>query len=67
MDTSETNTAQVLQGDLIVTGTIHGHALNCTVVPYEDPKEWFMVQFVSQQQLDDYARDNLLLIQDQRK
>lgn len=41
--------------------------MNCTVVPYDNPGDWFMVPFVSQQQMEEYARDNLLLIQDQRK
>ena len=56
-----------LQGELIVGGVVHGQALNCTVVPYDDPSDWFMVQFVTQQELDKYAMENKLVVKYQEK
>lgn len=52
----------IIQGDLHVTGRVHGQALNCTVVPYEFPEKWYMVQFVSQMQLEQYALEHQLRI-----
>lgn len=56
---SETN---IIQGDLHVTGKVHGQALNCTVVPYDFPEKWYMVQFVSQMQLEQYALEHQLRV-----
>lgn len=49
------------QGEIFVTGKVHGSALNCTVVPFADPSKWYMVQFVSQAQLDQYVLEHDLI------
>ena len=51
----------IMQGDIFVNGKVHGQALNCTVVPYDFPEKWYMVQFVSQMQMDQYAREHNLV------
>jgi hypothetical protein len=57
---------RTVQGDLIVGGIVHGCAINCTVVPYGDEQDgWFMKQFLTRQQMEDYAREHSLLIKEQ--
>lgn len=50
-------------GELRIIGVIHrGTAINAMVVPYADPDEWEMKQFVSEQQLHDYAHAHNLVV-----
>jgi hypothetical protein len=54
----------IVIGYIRVTGWIHGRsALNAIVTYYDDPENWFMKQFVSQEQLEKFARENSLAIQ----
>jgi len=47
---------------------VHGCAINCTVVPYSDMQDgWFMVQFLTRQQMEGYAREHSLLIKEQKE
>jgi hypothetical protein len=51
------------QGELRIVGVIHrGTAINTMVVPYGSPDEWEMKQFVSEQQLHDYAHAHNLVV-----
>lgn len=60
MDTHET---AIVRGEIHVQGEIHGGAaINALVFLYADPNDWEMRQFVSQLQLEQYARENMLLI-----
>jgi hypothetical protein len=59
MDVPEIHTPQ---GELIIGDIVHGQAINCTVLPYADPADWFMVQFVTQAQLESYALENQLVM-----
>lgn len=53
------------QGELIVGDVIHGVARNCTVVPYgAGDADWYMVQFMTRQQLEEYALKNRLIIKE---
>lgn len=53
----------VVQGEIRVLGPIHGGAaINTIVTFYSAPNDWEMKQFVTQIQLDEYARDNSLAI-----
>lgn len=46
-----------------IIGVIHrGTAINTMVVPYASPDEWEMKQFVSEQQLHDYAHAHNLVV-----
>lgn len=59
---------RTIQGDLLVGEVIHGSAINCTVVPYSDMQDgWFMVQFLTRQQMEGYAREHSLLIKEQQE
>ena len=54
-----------VQGELLVGEVVHGCAINCTIVPYGAEKDgWFMEQFLTRQQLEDYARVHRLLIKE---
>lgn len=54
----------IIQGTIKVVGKVHG-ALNTIVSLYgfEDP--WFFKQFVSAEEMEKYAVDNTLAIQQQ--
>jgi hypothetical protein len=50
------------RGELIIGNVVHGQAINCTIIPYADPADWFMLQFVTQSQLESYALENQLVM-----
>lgn len=58
---SATSTAQ---GELIIGSLVHGAAVNCMIVPFSDPEEWFMKQFFSRGELEQYALENSLIIKE---
>lgn len=58
MDTSGTD---IILGKIEIAGKVHG-AMNGVVTLYEDPENWLMKQFVSQEQLEQFARENQLII-----
>jgi hypothetical protein len=51
-----------LQGELIIGTVVHGAALNCMVVSYEAPEDWFFKQFTSQEAAETFAMENQLVI-----
>jgi hypothetical protein len=51
-----------LQGELIIGTIVHGAALNCMVVPYAAPEDWFFQQFVSQEAAETFAMEHQLVI-----
>ena len=51
-----------LQGELIVGKIVHGAAINCTVVPYNDPDNWFMQQFLTNELMEQFAMEHQLVI-----
>jgi hypothetical protein len=51
-----------LQGELIIGTIVHGAALNCMVVPYATPEDWFFQQFVSQEAAETFAMEHQLVI-----
>lgn len=53
------------QGELIIGRVIHGAAMNCMIVPYDDPEGWYFQQFITQGQIDDYALKHNLVIKNQ--
>lgn len=55
----------IIVGTIRITGVVHGVAINAIITEYAHPEEWFMKQFVSQEQLEAYAADNHLAIQKQ--
>lgn len=58
----------VVQGEIRIMGTIHGGAaINAMLVPYEDPEQWEMKQFITQQQLERFASEHNLVIVHQEK
>lgn len=58
MDTSGTG---IVLGKIELAGKVHG-ALNGVVTFYDDPENWVMKQFVSQEQLEQYAKENDLMV-----
>jgi Cu2+-containing amine oxidase len=59
--------ASTPQGELIIGRVIHGAALNCMIVPYDDPDNWYMQQFFNQRQIDDYALKYNLVVMRQEQ
>ena len=58
----------VIVGSIRVVGMIHnGVAMNAVVTLYDDPENWVMKQFVSQDQLEHFARANHLAIQQEKQ
>lgn len=54
-----------VQGELLIGEVVHGVAINCTIFPYAAGKDgWFMEQFHTRQQIEDYAREHRLLIKE---
>lgn len=49
-------------GVIRMVGKVHG-ALNTVVVPSEDESQWFFKQFVSQTELEEYARKYNLTVE----
>lgn len=53
----------IVRGELRIDRPVHGVALNCIQVLYEDPPwVWEMKQFVSQEALERYALENKLVV-----
>lgn len=52
----ETGTLPV-QGNVNIVGTVHG-AINTIVTRFANPQDFEFKQFVSQEQLDAYLREN---------
>lgn len=52
------------RGDLIVGNVVHGAALNCMIVPYGDPENWYMKQFFSDEEMRLFAFENRLIIKE---
>ena len=50
-----------VQGRIEVKGTVHG-ALNTLVYLHSDPADWQFKQFTSQDEMEQFARDNHLAI-----
>jgi hypothetical protein len=50
------------QGELIVGNVLYKTAMNCMVVPFDKPEEWYMVQFLSTTEIEKYAADYNLVI-----
>lgn len=55
------------QGELVIGKMIHGAALNCMIVPYDNPSEWYFKQFFSTTEIEQYAADHNLVIQQEQK
>lgn len=56
----ETDTA-LCRGTIRVLGLLHGGvALNTMVTYFDHPHEWEMKQFVSQQELDEFVKAEML-------
>jgi hypothetical protein len=56
----------VIRGTIRILGLIHGGAaVNTIVTLYETPSEFEFKQFVSEEQLQDYAQQEMLAIQRQ--
>jgi hypothetical protein len=50
------------QGELVIGDIVHGAAMNCMVIPYDDPDGWFFKQFTSSSQMEDFAlKHNLVM------
>jgi hypothetical protein len=58
---SATDTAQ---GELIIGNVVHGAAVNCMIVPFASPDEWYMKQFFSRGELEQFALENALIIKE---
>lgn len=54
----------IIQGTIKVVGKVHG-ALNTIVSMYGFEDQWFFKQFVSPEEMEKYAVDNTLAIQQQ--
>lgn len=53
------------RGELHVGEVVHGAAINCTIVPYDAPEDgWFMKQFMTRQQLEDFAKLHRLIVRE---
>lgn len=52
------------QGELIVGNVIHGAAVNCMIVPYADPTNWYMKQFFSDEAMRLFAFEQQLIIKE---
>lgn len=53
----------IVRGELRVLGQLHGGvALNTIVTYYIDPQNWTMKQFVSQQELDQFVKTEMLRV-----
>jgi hypothetical protein len=53
----------IVQGELIPQRVLYGGvAINCIVKMYADPTDWEFKQFTSQQDMEQFAADNLLVI-----
>lgn len=50
------------QGELRIGKVIHKAALNCLIVPRENPEEWFFKQFLSTEEVEQYAAEHDLTI-----
>lgn len=56
----------ILRGEITILGPIHGGlAINTIVTYYEDPQNWSFKQFVSDAQIRDFARQEMLVIKKQ--
>lgn len=64
---SEGPSEDVVQGELIIQTRhkVHGMAWNALVVP-ADGSQWFMEQFVTEQQAIDYAQKHSLIMKEQK-
>lgn len=54
----------IIQGTVEIVGVVHGGALNCLVVPHDNPADWVFKQFVSRQELEQYAAENLYMVKE---
>lgn len=50
------------QGELRIGRIIHGAALNCMIVPYDEPEQWFFQQFPRKEDAVAFAEEHNLLI-----
>jgi hypothetical protein len=57
----DTHGTDIVLGKIELAGKVHG-ALNGVVTFYDDPDNWLMKQFVSQEQLEQFAKENQLMI-----
>jgi hypothetical protein len=51
-----------LQGELIIGNIVHGAALNCMVVLYNDPDNWEFKQFATNEQMETFAMEHQLVM-----
>lgn len=54
-----------VQGELIVGTVVHSAMLNCMIVPYDNPDEWFFKQFPSTAAIEEFAAKFNLVIKAQ--
>ncbi len=50
------------QGELLIGKVVHGAALNCMIVPADDPDGWYFKQFISTAEVERFALDYNLVI-----
>lgn len=50
------------QGELIVGKVVHGAAMNCMIVPYDDPEGWYFQQFFSTAAIEEFAAKHNLIM-----
>ncbi len=51
-----------LQGELIIGNIVHGAALNCMIIPYAEPENWFFQQFATEALMEEFAMTYNLVI-----
>lgn len=51
----------IVQGEVTIVGTAHG-AINTQVIFYEDPEYFEFKQFLTQEQLEQFATANNLIV-----
>ena len=67
MNTLPASIGDHIRHNLEITGVVHGVAMNSIVTMYDDPQNWEMKQFVSQEALEQYAQENSLIISTKEK
>lgn len=54
----------IIQGEVVVGDIVHRAAINCMVIPADDPEGWYFKQFVSMEHVKDFAREYNLVIKE---
>jgi hypothetical protein len=50
------------QGELVIGKILYGAAMNCLIIPAEDPDAWFFKQFFSTNEIEQFALEHDLII-----